>query len=100
MGTSRTAAARLEGGRGNPSLKTLQRYAAATGTKLRSASIPSRLRRDHRNLRTDWRCPEWFPVRHRLDFRTVYSPGIASALGKRQRWQLWSLGRRGVSDRQ
>ncbi len=35
MGTSRTAVVRLEGGRGNPSLKTLQRYAAATGTKLR-----------------------------------------------------------------
>lgn len=35
MGTSRTAVARLEGGRGNPSIKTLQRYAKATGTKLR-----------------------------------------------------------------
>ncbi len=35
MGTSRTAVARLEGGRGNPSLRTLQRYAAATGRRLR-----------------------------------------------------------------
>ena len=35
MGTSRTAVVRLEGGRANPSIKTLQRFAAATGTKLR-----------------------------------------------------------------
>lgn len=35
MGTSRTAVVRLEGGRANPSIKTLQRYAQATGTKLR-----------------------------------------------------------------
>lgn len=35
MGTSRTAIARLEGGKGNPSLKTLRRFAEATGTTLR-----------------------------------------------------------------
>ena len=35
MGTSRTAVARLEGGKGNPSVKTLRRYAHATGTRLR-----------------------------------------------------------------
>jgi len=34
MGTSRTAVARLESGRANPSLKTLKRYAEATGSKL------------------------------------------------------------------
>jgi DNA-binding XRE family transcriptional regulator len=35
MHTSQPAIARLEGGHGNPSLKTLRRYAAATGTRLR-----------------------------------------------------------------
>ena len=35
MGTSRTAVVRLEGGKGNPSLNTLRRFAEATGTKLR-----------------------------------------------------------------
>ena len=35
MGTSQPAVARLEGGRGNPSLATLRRYAEATGTKLK-----------------------------------------------------------------
>lgn len=35
MQTSQTAVARLESGRGNPSLKTLRRYAKATGTKLK-----------------------------------------------------------------
>ena len=35
MKTSQAAVARLESGRGNPSVKTLQRYAAATGTRLR-----------------------------------------------------------------
>lgn len=35
MKTSQTAVARLESGRGNPSVKTLQRYAAATGTRLK-----------------------------------------------------------------
>ena len=35
MGTSQPAVARLEGGRGNPSLATLRRYAEATGTRLK-----------------------------------------------------------------
>ena len=35
MKTSQTAIARLERGRGNPSLGTLRRYAKATGTKLK-----------------------------------------------------------------
>lgn len=34
MATSQPAVARLETGRGNPSLQTLQRYAKATGTRL------------------------------------------------------------------
>ncbi len=34
MGTSQSAVARLEGGKSNPSLTTLRRYAAAIGTKL------------------------------------------------------------------
>jgi DNA-binding XRE family transcriptional regulator len=34
MGTSQPAVARLEGGRSNPSLATLRRYAAAVGAKL------------------------------------------------------------------
>lgn len=35
MGTSQAAIARIESGKGNPSLKTLQRYAEATGSRLR-----------------------------------------------------------------
>lgn len=35
MGTTQSAVARLEGGRSNPSMKTLERYAAATGTRLK-----------------------------------------------------------------
>jgi DNA-binding XRE family transcriptional regulator len=35
MQTSQPAVARLESGHGNPSLNTLRRYAAATGTRLR-----------------------------------------------------------------
>ena len=34
MGTSQSAVARLEGGKSNPSLATLRRYAAAVGAKL------------------------------------------------------------------
>jgi ribosome-binding protein aMBF1 (putative translation factor) len=34
MGTSQPAIARLEGGRSNPSLATLRRYASAVGAKL------------------------------------------------------------------
>lgn len=40
MGTSRTAVVRLLGGTANPSVKTLQRYAHATGTKLRITFEP------------------------------------------------------------
>ena len=40
MGTSRTAVVRLESGRGNPSLRTLRRYAEATGTRLRLSFVP------------------------------------------------------------
>ena len=35
MQTSQPAVARLEGGRGNPSVNTLRRYAMATGTRLK-----------------------------------------------------------------
>lgn len=35
MDTSQQAVSRLEGGQGNPSIKTLQRFAKATGTRLR-----------------------------------------------------------------
>ena len=40
MHTSQPAVARLEGGHGNPSLNTLRRYAAATGTRLRIVFEP------------------------------------------------------------
>lgn len=42
MKTSQTAIARLESGRGNPSLKTLRKYAKATGTKLKLSFQPAR----------------------------------------------------------
>lgn len=42
MGTSQSAVARLEGGRSNPSLATLRRYAAATGTRLKISFEPLR----------------------------------------------------------
>ena len=35
MGTSQAAVARLESGKGNPSVETLRRYADATGTRVR-----------------------------------------------------------------
>lgn len=35
MGTTQAVVARLEGGRAMPSTRTLQRFAAATGTRLR-----------------------------------------------------------------
>jgi ribosome-binding protein aMBF1 (putative translation factor) len=44
MKTSQTAVARLEGGHGNPSVKTLQRYAQATGTRLRISFEPKEAR--------------------------------------------------------
>lgn len=40
MQTSQPAVARLEGGRGNPSVNTLRRYAAATGARLRIVFDP------------------------------------------------------------
>jgi DNA-binding XRE family transcriptional regulator len=40
MHTSQPTVARLEGGQGNPSLSTLRRYAAATGTRLRIVFEP------------------------------------------------------------
>ena len=35
MGTAQSAVARLEGGRSNPSMRTLDRFAKATGTRVR-----------------------------------------------------------------
>jgi DNA-binding XRE family transcriptional regulator len=40
METSQSAVARLEGGRSNASLRTLKRYAAATGTRLQISFQP------------------------------------------------------------
>ncbi|HEX4196277.1 MAG TPA: helix-turn-helix transcriptional regulator [Caulobacteraceae bacterium] len=40
MHTSQPAVARLEAGRGNPSLSTLRRYASATGTRLKIVFEP------------------------------------------------------------
>ncbi|MDB5440869.1 MAG: helix-turn-helix domain protein [Caulobacteraceae bacterium] len=40
MRTSQPAVARLEGGKGNPSVSTLRRYAAATGTTLKIVFEP------------------------------------------------------------
>lgn len=42
MKTSQQAIARLEGGRGNPSVGTLRRFAKVTGTKLKIAFEPVR----------------------------------------------------------
>jgi DNA-binding XRE family transcriptional regulator len=41
MDTSQQAISRLEGGRGNPSWKILQRYARATGTRARIVFEPT-----------------------------------------------------------
>lgn len=41
METSQAAIARLEGSKGNPSLNTLQRYATATGTRLKITFEPT-----------------------------------------------------------
>ncbi len=41
MRTSQPAVARLEGGRGNPSLDTLRRYARAIGTRLKISFEPA-----------------------------------------------------------
>jgi len=40
MGTTQTAIARLESGRSNPSASTLERYAKATGHRLRFQFVP------------------------------------------------------------
>lgn len=40
MGTTQTAIARLESGRAQPTTRTLQRYAEATGTRLRISFAP------------------------------------------------------------
>lgn len=40
MGTTQAVIARLESGRGMPSTRTLQRYAKATGTRLRISFEP------------------------------------------------------------
>lgn len=42
MGTSQAAVARMESGRSLPSLRSLQRYADATGSRLRIALAPAR----------------------------------------------------------
>jgi transcriptional regulator with XRE-family HTH domain len=42
MGTTQTTVARLESGRSMPSTRTLQRFAAATGTKLRISFVPDK----------------------------------------------------------
>jgi len=42
MGTTRSAVIRLEGGRSNPSTRTLQRFAAATHTRLRISFEPEK----------------------------------------------------------
>lgn len=48
MRTSQPAVARLEGGHGNPSLGTLRRYAAATGTRLKLVFEPDESPTDRR----------------------------------------------------
>jgi ribosome-binding protein aMBF1 (putative translation factor) len=42
MRTSQQTVSRLEGGRANPSLRTLRRFAKATGTRLRVSFEPAR----------------------------------------------------------
>lgn len=41
MQTSQACVAKMEGGRINPSVKTLQRFAEATGTRLSLAFLPA-----------------------------------------------------------
>ena len=50
MGTTQPVVARLESGH-KPSLKTLERYAAATGAKLKIEMVPSRPRASIRRAR-------------------------------------------------
>lgn len=42
MGTTQSAVARLEAGRGSPSIATLRKYAEATGTELKIAFVRPR----------------------------------------------------------
>ena len=42
MGTTQAVVARLEGGRIRPTTRTLERFAKATGTKLRISFEPAR----------------------------------------------------------
>jgi transcriptional regulator with XRE-family HTH domain len=43
MGTTQSAVARLEGGKAKPSLRTLEKFAAATGSRLVVTLEPSEL---------------------------------------------------------
>lgn len=45
MGTTQPVVARLESGRGRPSIRTLERLAKATGSRLRISFEPDRVRR-------------------------------------------------------
>ncbi len=45
MGTTQAVVARLEGGRIHPTTRTLERFAKATGTKLRISFEPAKPRR-------------------------------------------------------
>ncbi len=45
MRTSQQAVSRLEGGRANPSLDTLHRFAKATGTRLKISFEPAKTKR-------------------------------------------------------
>ena len=46
MGTTQSAVARLEGGRSNPSMRTLEKYAKATGTRLNISFEPIEVETD------------------------------------------------------
>jgi len=46
MGTTQAAIARLESGRSMPSTRTLERFARATGTKLRISFVPDETHAD------------------------------------------------------
>lgn len=50
MGTTQAAVARLESGRQMPSTRTLQRYAEATGTRLRVSFVPDKQAADTKKL--------------------------------------------------
>lgn len=41
MGTTQSAVARIEGGKQKPSTRTLERYARATGSKIKIALVPT-----------------------------------------------------------